>query len=143
MINTFDPDALIVGGGVVGLGVALEITRRFPHLRLLLLEKEDRVVVRYIDNSNGHDAYNPNGHGVYNPNGSLRDIAGICNERRNVMGLMPHPEDAVEAAASMPLQERVKELMKSKSLRKMDALKAAAKERGISKRQAYEELENS
>jgi phosphoribosylformylglycinamidine synthase len=42
------------------------------------LEAEDRVVVRYIDN----------------PNGSLRDIAGICNERRNVMGLMPHPERA-------------------------------------------------
>jgi phosphoribosylformylglycinamidine synthase len=34
---------------------------------------------------------------VDNPNGSLRDIAGICNERRNVMGLMPHPEDAVES----------------------------------------------
>jgi phosphoribosylformylglycinamidine synthase len=45
------------------------------------LEAEDRVVVRYIDN----------------PNGSLRDIAGICNERRNVMGLMPHPERASDA----------------------------------------------
>lgn len=42
------------------------------------LEKEDRVVLRYLDN----------------PNGSLRDIAGICNERRNVMGMMPHPERA-------------------------------------------------
>jgi phosphoribosylformylglycinamidine synthase subunit PurQ / glutaminase len=48
-----------------------------------MLEREDRVVVRYAENSN--------------PNGSLRDIAGICNERRNVMGLMPHPEDAVES----------------------------------------------
>ena len=46
-----------------------------------ILEKEDRVVVRYMDN----------------PNGSMRDIAGICNEGRNVMGLMPHPEDAVES----------------------------------------------
>jgi phosphoribosylformylglycinamidine synthase subunit PurQ / glutaminase len=54
-----------------------------------VLEKEDRVVVRYVDN--------PNGNNAYNPNGSLRDIAGICNERRNVMGLMPHPEDAVES----------------------------------------------
>jgi len=45
-----------------------------------VLEKEDRVVARYIDN----------------PNGSLRDIAGICNERRNVMGLMPHPERAAD-----------------------------------------------
>jgi phosphoribosylformylglycinamidine synthase len=42
------------------------------------LEAEDRVVVRYLDN----------------PNGSLRDIAGICSEGRNVMGLMPHPERA-------------------------------------------------
>ena len=31
-----------------------------------------------------------------NPNGSLRDIAGISNERGNVVGLMPHPEHAVE-----------------------------------------------
>ncbi|HEY1756307.1 MAG TPA: phosphoribosylformylglycinamidine synthase subunit PurQ [Bryobacteraceae bacterium] len=42
------------------------------------LEAEDRVVVRYTDN----------------PNGSLRNIAGILSERRNVMGLMPHPERA-------------------------------------------------
>ncbi|HML17440.1 MAG TPA: phosphoribosylformylglycinamidine synthase subunit PurQ [Bryobacteraceae bacterium] len=46
-----------------------------------LLEKEDRVVLRYLDN----------------PNGSLGDIAGICNERRNVMGMMPHPERAADA----------------------------------------------
>ncbi len=32
-----------------------------------------------------------------NPNGSLRNIAGICNEARNVAGLMPHPERASEA----------------------------------------------
>ena len=31
-----------------------------------------------------------------NPNGSLRDIAGVCNEARNVFGLMPHPEHAVD-----------------------------------------------
>jgi phosphoribosylformylglycinamidine synthase len=42
------------------------------------LEAEDRVVVRYADN----------------PNGSLRDIAGVLNAGRNVMGLMPHPERA-------------------------------------------------
>jgi phosphoribosylformylglycinamidine synthase len=45
------------------------------------LEGEGRVVARYLD---------------VNPNGSLRDIAGICNERGNVVGLMPHPEHAVE-----------------------------------------------
>src|ERR1019366_10654974 len=36
-------DVIIVGGGIIGLAVALEITKRFPRLRLLLLEKEDRV----------------------------------------------------------------------------------------------------
>jgi phosphoribosylformylglycinamidine synthase len=46
-----------------------------------LLEAEDRVVVRYVDN----------------PNGSARDIAGVTNESRNVVGLMPHPEHAVDA----------------------------------------------
>ncbi len=44
------------------------------------IETEDRVVLRYIDN----------------PNGSVNDIAGICNERRNVFGLMPHPERAAD-----------------------------------------------
>jgi len=44
------------------------------------LEAEDRVVLRYL----------------YNPNGSMRDIAGILNEGRNVMGMMPHPERASE-----------------------------------------------
>jgi phosphoribosylformylglycinamidine synthase subunit PurQ / glutaminase len=45
------------------------------------LEAEGRVVVRYLGG---------------NPNGSMRDIAGIRNERGNVVGLMPHPEHAVE-----------------------------------------------
>ena len=48
---------------------------------LARLEGEGRVVVRYA----GH-----------NPNGSYRDIAGITNERGNVVGLMPHPEHAFE-----------------------------------------------
>ena len=46
------------------------------------LEAEGRVVARYI---NG------------NPNGSQRDIAAITNEAGNVVGIMPHPEHAVEA----------------------------------------------
>ena len=46
------------------------------------LEGEGRVVARYLD---------------INPNGSRRDIAGITNERGNVVGLMPHPEHAVES----------------------------------------------
>ncbi len=44
------------------------------------LESEDRVAFRYIDNANG----------------SMRDIAGILNRERNVMGMMPHPERATE-----------------------------------------------
>jgi phosphoribosylformylglycinamidine synthase len=46
------------------------------------LEAEGRVIARYLE---------------INPNGSRRDIAGICNEAGNVVGLMPHPEHAVEA----------------------------------------------
>jgi phosphoribosylformylglycinamidine synthase len=45
------------------------------------LEGEGRVVARYLD---------------VNPNGSMRDIAGVRNARGNVVGLMPHPEHAVE-----------------------------------------------
>jgi len=48
---------------------------------LAALKVDDRVVLRYVDN----------------PNGSLDDIAGICSERRNVMGMMPHPERAADA----------------------------------------------
>ncbi len=44
------------------------------------LEAEDRVILRYAEN----------------PNGSLRDIAGILNEGRNVMGMMPHPDRACD-----------------------------------------------
>jgi phosphoribosylformylglycinamidine synthase subunit PurQ / glutaminase len=45
---------------------------------LAALRADERVVVRYLDN----------------PNGSVDDIAGVCNEGRNVVGLMPHPERA-------------------------------------------------
>jgi phosphoribosylformylglycinamidine synthase subunit PurQ / glutaminase len=50
------------------------------------LEAESRVVFRYVVEEGGR-----------NPNGSNRDIAGITNERGNVVGLMPHPEHAVES----------------------------------------------
>ena len=43
------------------------------------LKKNNQIIFRYSDN----------------PNGSLEDIAGICNEQGNVLGLMPHPERAV------------------------------------------------
>lgn len=55
------------------------------------LRAEERVVLRYVEN----------------PNGSIDDIAGICNEGRNVVGLMPHPERAISellgSADGLPL----------------------------------------
>src|SRR3984885_2535033 len=64
-------NVIIIGGGVVGLGVALEITRRLPHLRLLLLEKEDRVARHQSGHNSGviHS-------GVYYKPGSMK--ARLC-----------------------------------------------------------------
>ena len=45
------------------------------------LERAGRVVVRYVGEA---------------PNGAARDIAGICSEEGNVVGLMPHPEHAID-----------------------------------------------
>ena len=60
-----------------------------------MLEAEGRVVFRYVVGGGGGDGgVTADGYG--NPNGSLRDIAGITNEAGNVVGLMPHPEHAVE-----------------------------------------------
>jgi phosphoribosylformylglycinamidine synthase len=54
------------------------------------LADNDQVIFRYCDDRGNltKDA---------NPNGSLDHVAGVCNERRNVLGLMPHPERAAEA----------------------------------------------
>jgi phosphoribosylformylglycinamidine synthase subunit PurQ / glutaminase len=68
-------------GQLLRMPVAHGEGRYFADERTLdLLDAEDRVVLRYVDN----------------PNGSLRDIAGILNEKRNVMGMMPHPERAAD-----------------------------------------------
>ena len=50
-----------------------------------MLEDEDRVAFRYNKGKNG------------NPNGSIERIAGIMNKKRNVLGMMPHPERASES----------------------------------------------
>jgi phosphoribosylformylglycinamidine synthase I len=55
------------------------------------LEKNRQVIFRYTTPDGSDDASS-------NPNGSMNNIAGICNRERNVAGLMPHPERAVEAA---------------------------------------------
>ena len=71
-------DVLIVGGGIVGLAVALEITRRFPRLRLLLLEKEAGVGRHQSGHNSGviHS-------GVYYKPGSLK--AKLCVEGARAM----------------------------------------------------------
>ena len=53
------------------------------------LMDDDRIVFRYCDSQGrvGPDS---------NPNGSMHDVAGVCNEGRNVVGMMPHPEHAVD-----------------------------------------------
>ena len=55
------------------------------------LEKNRQVIFRYTTADGSDDA-------AGNPNGSMNNIAGICNRERNVVGLMPHPERAVESA---------------------------------------------
>ena len=54
-----------------------------------MLEREQRVAFRYVRRDGS-------GVGGESPNGSMHDIAGIVNERRNVIGMMPHPERACE-----------------------------------------------
>lgn len=69
-------------GQILHMPVAHGEGRYFADDRTLdELEAEDRVAFRYVDN----------------PNGSLRDIAGILNKERNVMGMMPHPERACDS----------------------------------------------
>ena len=51
------------------------------------LEKNEQILLRYTD-ENGT---------IKNPNGSVASIAGVCNKEKNVFGLMPHPERAMEA----------------------------------------------
>jgi phosphoribosylformylglycinamidine synthase I len=53
------------------------------------LESNRQIVLRYTDPSGRVDE-------AWNPNGSVHAIAAVCNERRNVVGMMPHPERACE-----------------------------------------------
>ena len=58
---------------------------------IMSLETSQQVIFRYTAPDGAPDD-------AWNVNGSTKAIAGICNERRNVVGLMPHPERACEAA---------------------------------------------
>ena len=55
------------------------------------LENNNQILFRYCDEQGKVG-------GTANPNGSTNDIAGICNDKRNVFGMMPHPERATSAA---------------------------------------------
>src|SRR6266699_244705 len=59
----------------------------FDKYQLGELERNEQIVLQYVDENNDptDDSH---------PNGSLDNIAGICNKKGNVMGLMPHPERA-------------------------------------------------
>jgi (S)-2-hydroxyglutarate dehydrogenase len=77
-MTDFRHDVTIIGGGIVGLAVALEITQSFPRLRLLLLEKENRVGQHQSSHNSGviHS-------GIYYKPGSLK--AKLCVEGARAM----------------------------------------------------------
>lgn len=54
------------------------------------LVQNDQIVFRYTDPMGNEQP-------EFNPNGAIQNIAGICNENRNVLGMMPHPERAMES----------------------------------------------
>ncbi|HEY5906586.1 MAG TPA: phosphoribosylformylglycinamidine synthase subunit PurQ [Vicinamibacteria bacterium] len=87
-------DTIATGGVPVGAVLTMPIAHGegnfyLPDPELDRLEAEGRVVFRYVtrDGRTTDEA---------NVNGSCRAIAGVCNEGRNVVGLMPHPERAAE-----------------------------------------------
>jgi phosphoribosylformylglycinamidine synthase len=70
-------------GGTLSIPVKHTTGRYYaPDEALDELEEHGQIVLRYAAG--------------YNPNGSVRDIAGVMNRQKNVMGLMPHPEHAVD-----------------------------------------------
>ncbi len=90
------PDTLFTSryrkGEVIRLPVAHGDGNYFADAATLdALEAEGRVVFRYTDSAGNATL-------EANPNGSQRNIAGICDERRRVLGLMPHPERLIEPA---------------------------------------------
>jgi len=78
------------GGQVIRCPIAHgEGNYRCDDATLARLREDDRIVFRYVDEAGRTSD-------TANPNGSLDAIAGILNERRNVLGLMPHPENLIE-----------------------------------------------
>lgn len=89
-------DKTFVGKGIVNSVLKIPVAhgegRYFADARTMdQLQKNDQVVFRYCDEHGDV-------HVAANPNGSTSNIAGICNEGRNVFGMMPHPERATSEA---------------------------------------------
>ncbi|HAJ98763.1 MAG TPA: phosphoribosylformylglycinamidine synthase I [Bacteroidales bacterium] len=92
-------------GTVLKIPIAHGEGRYFaPDDVLKTLNDNDQVLFRY-SSSQGEVS------DTFNPNGSLENIAGICNEKRNVFGMMPHPERAADAElrnmAGLPVFEAI------------------------------------
>ena len=104
-------DTIATGGVAVGTVLTMPIAHGegnfyLPEGQLDRLEGEGRVVFRYVtrDGQVTDEA---------NVNGSCRAIAGVCNEARNVVGLMPHPERAAEPELGSADGRRVFEALTS------------------------------
>jgi len=83
--NVFVKDA---NGQVHKIPIAHGEGRYYANEQVLdQLEANGQILLRYCDENGTLSASS-------NPNGSVRNIAGICNEQRNVFGMMPHPERA-------------------------------------------------
>ncbi len=85
MLRVETSESILTGRASVGAELSVPINHFEGNYTcdgetLARLRDEDRIVLRYVDN----------------PNGSVDDIAGVCNEGRNVVGLMPHPERACD-----------------------------------------------
>jgi phosphoribosylformylglycinamidine synthase len=85
-LDVVAPETALTTGVAVGTRLRIPINHfegnyTCSQETLATLKADDRIVFRYVNN----------------PNGSMNDIAGICNEQRNVVGLMPHPERASSA----------------------------------------------
>jgi phosphoribosylformylglycinamidine synthase subunit PurQ / glutaminase len=86
-VEVVNADTPFTGACEAGQALSIPVkhtTGRYyaPDETLAEMEDNGQVVFRYAES--------------WNPNGSVRDIAGVCNADRNVVGLMPHPEHAVD-----------------------------------------------